>query len=449
MSTIWTTEQVIGLAPDAASAKAGRGLATAARWSSLGFSDHAVWGECKGSGAKPYQVRIDLGEPAFKCSCPSRKFPCKHGLGLFLLYAEQRQALKQGDPPPWVADWLASRTERQEKKAAKDAAPAKPPDPEAKAKREANRAEKVADGLTRAERWLTDVMAEGLAAARAKPRSFWEQEAAAMVDAQCPGLARFIREAEAAAASGEGWEVRLAERLGRLWLLVQAGRRVDALPEALRAEVRSLLGYTLGKDDVLASGETILDEWFVVGQARESDGRLLTQRTWLWARKADRPALVLDFAAGGQPLERSFIVGGCFEGEVAFYPGAWPVRGLVKSRGDLTMRAPGEGMGDADLAAALGRVGAWLARTPWVERAPLLLRSVAFHGSKGAWRVRDAHGRSLDVAAADAGAAWSILALTGGHASTIFGEWDGRALTPLCVWTDGRGCNLAAQEQAA
>ena len=41
----------------------------------------------QGSAASPYQTGIDLSEPAFQCTCPSHKFPCKHGLGLFLLLA--------------------------------------------------------------------------------------------------------------------------------------------------------------------------------------------------------------------------------------------------------------------------------------------------------------------------------------------------------------------------
>src|SRR5215470_17970544 len=85
----YSAEQIIALAPDAASAKAGRSLATASKWQNVGHDERALWGECQGSGAKPYQTVIDLSEPAFKCTCPSRKFPCKHALGLFLLVANQ------------------------------------------------------------------------------------------------------------------------------------------------------------------------------------------------------------------------------------------------------------------------------------------------------------------------------------------------------------------------
>ena len=33
----------------------------------------------------PYRTVADLAGPASKCTCPSRKFPCKHALGLMLV----------------------------------------------------------------------------------------------------------------------------------------------------------------------------------------------------------------------------------------------------------------------------------------------------------------------------------------------------------------------------
>src|SRR3954465_15495304 len=89
------------------------------KWVTLGQSDGAVWGECQGSGASPYKTAIDLSEPAFKCSCPSHKFPCKHGLGLFLIFEAQASAVPKGDPPQWVTEWLQSRAKRAEQATAK------------------------------------------------------------------------------------------------------------------------------------------------------------------------------------------------------------------------------------------------------------------------------------------------------------------------------------------
>ena len=56
---LWDVEQVVRLAPDPASAKAGQGLARAAKWSGIGATDRAVWGLCQGSGKQPYQTTVD------------------------------------------------------------------------------------------------------------------------------------------------------------------------------------------------------------------------------------------------------------------------------------------------------------------------------------------------------------------------------------------------------
>src|SRR5215211_7519218 len=95
-----TPEQVLTLAPDPASANAGKKLANAKSWQNLGQSAIALWGECQGSAL--YQVRVDLRDTTVRCSCPSRKFPCKHGLGLLVLAAGSPAAVPKGEPPDWV-----------------------------------------------------------------------------------------------------------------------------------------------------------------------------------------------------------------------------------------------------------------------------------------------------------------------------------------------------------
>src|SRR5262245_56625810 len=116
-----TAEQVMTLAPDASSATAGRKLATLRDWRNLGRSDAALWGECQGSAL--YQVRVDLSDLTTACSCPSRKFPCKHGLGLLLLAANNPASVPESTPPDWVTAWLEKRSARAEHRAAKEDAP--------------------------------------------------------------------------------------------------------------------------------------------------------------------------------------------------------------------------------------------------------------------------------------------------------------------------------------
>lgn len=94
-----TSESVLALAPDASSVKAAPSSAQTRPVATLGFNENAVWGECKGSGSKPYQVEADLSGPVFKCTCPSRKFPCKHSLALLLLRVQQEAAFTRAKRP--------------------------------------------------------------------------------------------------------------------------------------------------------------------------------------------------------------------------------------------------------------------------------------------------------------------------------------------------------------
>lgn len=147
------------ISPDAASVKAGKGLASAAKWVLRGASDRALWGHCQGSGKKPYQTQVDLQNIAFKCSCPSHKFPCKHSLGLLFLYASQPDLFTIGEEPDWVKEWLEKRAGKAtEKKEKAD----KPVDVEAQAKRQEARHKKVLNGVDDLQGWLKDLVRSGL-----------------------------------------------------------------------------------------------------------------------------------------------------------------------------------------------------------------------------------------------------------------------------------------------
>ena len=95
----YSEAQALTLITDPGTLKRGQKLLKPAKWNNLGRTDTAAWGDCVGSGSRPYPTGIDLTEPAFKCSCLSRVFPCKHGAGLLLLMARQPELLSDNMPP--------------------------------------------------------------------------------------------------------------------------------------------------------------------------------------------------------------------------------------------------------------------------------------------------------------------------------------------------------------
>jgi len=421
-----TSDQILALAPDSSSAKAGTALANGRQWSALGANETAAWGECQGSGKLPYQARIDLREAAFKCTCPSRKFPCKHGLGLYLLLASDPGLFSGGDAPAWVTEWLTSRAERTERKQQREAAP----DPEAQAKRAAAREAKVASGLDELELWMRDLVRMGIAGLPGKDYGFWDAPAARLVDAQAPGVARMVRELAGIPATGAGWQDHFLERLGLLTLLIEGYRRGTELPEATRADLRAVIGFTAAQDELLIQAG-VTDEWQVVGRCVEVEDRLRVQRSWLLGKKSGQAALVLHFGAGTEPLDTSLPTGAAFRGELVFYPSARPQRALIKSREPAATFHPA-GM-SLDQAHAEYRQA--LSRCPWIGRHPMLIAGSIPRPFGGDFRLLDEEGRELPLRGSPQ-SLWKLVAVSGGRPLAVFGEWDGCGLRPVTTWSE-------------
>ncbi|MFJ3619049.1 SWIM zinc finger family protein [Streptomyces iakyrus] len=442
----WTADQVLALAPDAASRKAGSKLGAAGPWSEAGSSDEGtVWGLCKGSGSKPYQTVVDIADaagPAYKCSCPSRKFPCKHALGLLLLWAADEAAVPPGQAPEWAAQWTAGRRERAEAKkaGAGSGAPSGSADPEAARRRAERRAERVSAGAVELEQRLVDLLRGGLATAEQSGYGLWEETAARMVDAQAQGLAGRVRELGAIPSTGPGWPVRLLEECALLHLLGRGWQRRERLPAGLAATVRSRMGLPASAD-----GPPLRDRWLVLAQYDTTDPRLTTRRIWLHGAASHRTVLLLSYGAAGRAPELALPVGLSLEAEVSAYPGAGQPR--VSLGEQFTVPAPAAirppGMTTAQAAA---RYGDALREDPWLESVPVTLDRVVPTPDGDSWQLADADGDAalpLTPAARSRPGLWRLVALSGGAPVRVFGECGHQGFTPLTAWPEGPGDAVA------
>lgn len=454
--TTWTTAQVTALAPDAASLKAGEKLSQPHQWQTLGQADGVIWGEIKGSGKNPYQTAIALAEPAFKCSCPSRKFPCKHGLGLALVYAANPDKLTGTEPPTWLQDWLDKRGQRAQKQAEKAAAKDEPVDEAtlqkraaAQQKRNAAREDKVSAGIAELQRWLFDLIRQGLSQ---QDDAQWQRMAARMVDAQAPGLARRLQAAASLRYQGGAWQEKLLAELGKLHLLLEAWQRRDSLPDAVQADVLAQIGFSHSKEELLLLNG-ITDHWQVVGQRQEDDGQMRTQRTWLYGLASQRFALLLDFAVQNQPMTLRPAIGQELAGEMVFYPSAVPLRAVWKenppptpsSRSFAALRPfAKEGsqsivsitsteLSQASPFAKGGLRGIFfsyaqsLTVNPWLGLFPFAIANATPVRHNNQWLLVDAEQHVIPLNISDE-QAWILLGESGGHSLHVFGEWDGYAL---------------------
>ncbi|MFE2374776.1 SWIM zinc finger family protein [Streptomyces sp. NPDC059398] len=440
----WSADQVLALAPDVASRKAGSRLGgSSGPWSEAGWTSgpEAVWGLCSGSGSKPYRTVVDIAGVAYKCTCPSRKFPCKHALGLLLLWAAADVTVRETvTPPGWAAEWLEGRRTAREKGSSVSgpgAGARNQPDPEAARRRAERRAERVTAGTTELEQRLDDLLRSGLAGAEQAGYGLWEETAARMVDAQAPGLAARVRELGAIPSSGHGWPARLLEECAMLHLLDRAWLGRDLLPEALATTVRMRVGLP-----VPAGGLPVRDRWLVLSQQDSSDERLTTRRIWLYGSSSGRTAQLLDFGAAGRAPGTALPVGLTLDAELTPYPGAGQLRAALGERFGPAGRAAGPPEG-ISTGAAVRAYGLALRDDPWLSSWPVTLSSVipvpGAGGSSG-WQLADAEeGTALPLTPGSSARSglWRLTALSGGGPVTVFGECGHRGFTPLTAWTPG------------
>ena len=441
------------MAPDAASVKAGRKLGSAGKWKTLGRSPELLWGEFKGSGSNPYQTCIELAEPAFKCSCPSRKFPCKHALGLSYVYAEQASALAEAEPPAWVAEWQQKRTQRAAKKAVKADQADKPVDEatrkrreKARQKRAEDRQQKVSQGVADLQRWLQDLVRQGFAQQDDSGQDGY-QMAARMVDAQAPGLARWLQQITDLRYHTQHWQEASLDHIARLHLLLQAYEQRENLPAHLQADINNLIGFTQSKEELLKQ-DGVPDRWLVLAQQQEQDAQLQMQSTWLWGQQHQGFALLLDFAYNNQVLPVYPDVGTTINAELVFYEGSRHLRAVIKAQDVQEQQADNAGFCSEDIFCtgieqALQQYAGALSESPWIFNLPVSLGDVIPMHTGEQWLLVDKQGYCLPLSG-DEQRLWSLYAISGGHPLTVFALWDGSALQVLSVYQEKQAYNLAS-----
>jgi hypothetical protein len=453
-----TLARVEALAPDQPSLAAAGKLLKPALWPSLGRDATAsvLWGEAQGSGSAPYRLSATPDDLGYKCSCPSRKFPCKHVLALFWQFAEHPARFAPADPPPWVSDWLARRRPTAGKaeppqgagaSAALAVAAADPPAAEdaEEAARAAQRQAKalavreagLGQALAAFDTWISDQLREGLASFPQRAQAVCRAAAQRLVDSKAGGLAQLVDELPATLF---GLPERLRAdfvlgELARLALIAAAYPRQEALPEPLRVDLRRIVGWTQKREDLLAdpTAPRLRAAWAVAGTRSviQAD-RLRRVETWLAAADGTA-ALLLDFVpVQVGAIQPPFADGEQFEAELVFYPSSAPLRAIVAERGPSQAgRAPP--VASLALGQALAAYHARVAALPWLADDLMLVANAGLRAVGGGLYLAGNDGAAMLPLIA--GQADACLPLLGMSLVTAAGIWDGRQLTLLSAQT--------------
>lgn len=434
---MWTTQQILSFSPDAGIAQRAQELATARKWRNLQANERAVWGECKSSGASYYLTAIDLKGPAFKCNCPSRKFPCKHAVGLMLLIANNSDGFHMtNDNPEWVNEWLLKRDAKkidEKDEVAEEIAQYKK-----EVAREKNRSKRMLQmeaGLDDLEMWLMDTIRQGLASTERQGHDFWKDISARMVDAKLGGIGRKIESMQLLQGGNISWIDRMLSQMSDLYLISKGFKNLENLPLPLQKELLSVAGVNTKKDEVL-SQEGINDEWRVMGQIEGVEDNLNFRRVWLKGLKTNKDALLLDYVWGDSGFPNHFPTGSILKAELCFYPSAFQLRAVLKLPFEISNEPkPMKGLPDFKVFSKIYSKA--LFSNPWLLDFPVCFENVTPIKKKNQLWLLDTHQNRIEVLDRDL-IGWKLLAMSGGYSMKIFGEWTGELFIPLCAEANGR-----------
>lgn len=438
-----TEDQVSQLAPDASSLKAGKELANERKWLNYQSNERVLWGEVQGSGKDPYRTQIDLQNTAFKCSCPSRKFPCKHGLGLLFLVARRNGEIPQlTTEPNWVSEWINKRSEKAEAKIqspVSEEQDTEKTDKQAKdkEKRQNERLLKVEAGIAELDLWLRDMVKGGLLALPEKSPSYFEKMAARMVDAQATGFASLIKEfTKINYYAGDAWQPKALEVAAKIHLQIEAFKHLERLPPLVQEEVKSRVGWNVQQKELLENkeAETIDDEWIVIGRKTTQEDDITVQRNWLYGCQSKRFALVLHFAYRTAAIETPLVPANTSKARLVFYPSHAPYRALLKHHMESKSYVPQllEGANDWDEAQI--QLAQVIAQNPWADDIPQLIDHLSITKHNNTWYLQDHKQQVVPISSNfEQHQVWKLLALTAGQPASIFLLRQSNAVVPLGI----------------
>ncbi|MBA2944151.1 SWIM zinc finger family protein [Paenibacillus sp. CGMCC 1.16610] len=248
-----TEAYVDSLAQNSSAIKNGKDLVKKNSFPLLCQSDDGtiIFGECKGSGKEPYRCSIDWqqeGNPVFRCTCPSRQFPCKHNLGLMYAFTSGKTFLHAPIPPD-ILDKREKAEKREEKKKAVD--------PEAPtAKRKTNKSallKKIAaqlEGISIAEKLILQLVSSGLGSLDKKALQTADEQTKQLGNYYIPGIQSALKDLTLQFRVEENREAVYAVVIEQLTTL-----------QSLIKKSREYLNGRLENPDLPIDAESTLEEW--------------------------------------------------------------------------------------------------------------------------------------------------------------------------------------------
>ncbi|MFZ1400974.1 MAG: hypothetical protein WAS33_28985 [Candidatus Promineifilaceae bacterium] len=410
----WTTEQILGLAPDQFTLRAGRGLAEPQKWIALHHADDTVWGIHPNGRNQTTETAVYLPTFSYLCTCNSRKAPCRHSLALLQLWQQHAHKFTPQPPNRRLATWAKREQIKQQRPNGRS---------------QPHNLPQLKTGLDALELWLLDMVRHGLARLPERPQAYWDTMAHRLVDTQALPLAQTVRHLAQLPKTQPDWPEQTLQEIGRLYLIIQGFRQFEELPATTQADLQTAVGWL----PTSTENPPISDNWLVLGRQQEPAGSQTRHTTWLWGQETQITAQLIDLSRSAVPEGSWLPSGSAWRGALQFAPSGWPQ--IAVRHGQLqAIAAPAIApVGFASIRTATQAYGRSLAANPWLAHFPMLLPNVQPKPTESGWQLEDPSGTWLPLPDKFSHG-WHLLALAGGRFDlTIFGVWNGRCLTPLTV----------------
>jgi hypothetical protein len=214
-----------------------------------------------------------------------------------------------------------------------------------KLKRTEDRTLAVDNGVAELTLVLKDIVRTGILHLPTKETGFFDKIAARMIDAKASGLAGWVKKLGAINYNQNSniWQTEALEIIGKMYLLTEAFRNINNLPEAWQTTVKNLTGWSQSPKELLqdAKAEIVKDIWLVIGQeTTTTDDAVIIQRNWLIGVETNQTALILNFGTRFAPMDISVIPGSVIEAAVVFFPAIIKQRAVVKLQKGILKSLP-------------------------------------------------------------------------------------------------------------
>ncbi len=296
------------------------------------------------------------------------------------------------------------------------------------------RLELMKSGAVELENWLRDVIRGGLAALEDASPEYWQNISARMVDAKMGAIGRRIRLLQPMLKS-ENPQQKVLEELTDLYLFAKGFNNFENLPESLQQELLNTAGVTTKKDRLLALNG-IPDKWLILGITEGEEENLRYRRSWLNGEQSEKTILLLDYAWGKNPFDTHWKVGELLEGEAVYYPANYAQRAVLKNAKKINTSFKNL-KGYSHFHAFTLQYANAVAANPWLPTFALCLDDVIPIQKENTFFLMDTHSKILSLEIPEI-KGWKLIAISGGHPIAVFGEWNGKKLTPLTIFTDER-----------